>query len=145
MKVARSLHTATLLNSGEVLLASGFGVNGTTTRNATLYDPITNKFLAAKSVFHSGLSATARLLATGDVLRTGGFDFPPSGLTFSLATSEAYVLAAKKFEKGPAMAFAREGHTATLLQNGTVLVSGGASVTASGNGTVQATAEIFTP
>ncbi|HLW70431.1 MAG TPA: kelch repeat-containing protein [Candidatus Binataceae bacterium] len=145
MTIARTLHTATLLNDGEVLLASGFGVNGTTTRNATLYDPATNKFLSAKSVKHSGFAATATLLGSGDVLRTGGYDVPPTTPAFSLATSEAYAIATKKFEQGPTMAFAREGHTATLLQDGTVLVAGGASVTTGGKFTVQATAEIFTP
>ncbi|MGH7841128.1 MAG: Kelch repeat-containing protein [Candidatus Binataceae bacterium] len=145
MKVARTLHTATLLNNGEVLLASGFGVHGTTTRSATLYNPATNEFLAAREVIHSGYFATATLLPTGDLLRSGGFDVPFATPALSRANSEAYVIATGKFESGPVMAFAREDHTATLLPNGTVLVIGGASVTTGGKVTIQATAEIFTP
>jgi hypothetical protein len=66
-KIARTLHTATLLGDGEVLIASGFGVNGTTTGNVKLYDPTTNKFLSAKGVKHSRFAATATLLNSGDV------------------------------------------------------------------------------
>lgn len=65
-----------------------------------------------------------------------------SGLTF--ARAEAYNLSAGVFQSTRGMMFPRLGHTATLLQNGDVLVTGGENVN-SGALTVLRSAELFTP
>lgn len=144
MSDRKVFQTATLLGNGEVLVASGEGSTGATARGCRFYDPTTNKFPKAPGTKKSRLEGTATLLPSGDVLLTGGLDVPALFPAFSLSESEAYSISAGKFEKGAVMNFARDGHTATLLQNGTVLIAGGETV--SGNTvTVQQTAEIFTP
>jgi uncharacterized protein (TIGR03437 family) len=65
MRTPRSLHTATQLPGGSVLLAGGFS-GGT----AELYDPVTSKFTPTGSSTNSATTAT--LLRNGRVLLTGG-------------------------------------------------------------------------
>jgi hypothetical protein len=144
MPGGKVFHAATLLGDGDVLITSGEGSSGATVRGCRFYDPTSNKFLKAPGVKKSRLEAAATMLASGDILVTGGLHAPLSFPAVSLSESEAYSITAGKFETGPTMNFARDGHTATLLQNGTVLVAGG--LTVSGNtATVQQTAEIFAP
>jgi hypothetical protein len=68
MTAGRSYHTATLLPSGEVLIAGGGADNST----AELYDPMTSAFsiTGAMEVGRSGHSAT--LLTNGSALVVGG-------------------------------------------------------------------------
>ena len=78
--VPRVLHTATLLNSGKVLVAGGF--DGTNPLTSTeLYDPITNAWSAAATMNVPREGHTATLLPDGRVLIVGG------GLTASNNTS----------------------------------------------------------
>jgi len=91
-------------------------------------------------------SPTATLLADGRVLVAGGYggvtDSPgsyPSG-TDSLASAEVWDPATGTFSPGGSLITARQGHTATLLRDGRVLISGGAD----GNGAL-AEAEIWDP
>jgi len=133
MGAARTNHTATLLADGTVLLAGGLGL-----ASAERYDPGTAKFMpttGSMSMARSGHTAT--LLTTGPnagkVLITGG----------QANSGSAAYATAELFDPGPgtftltigSMSVARTGHNATLLSDGTVLITGGGT----------ATAELFDP
>ncbi|XYH99866.1 Kelch repeat-containing protein [Sorangium sp. So ce1128] len=112
----RLLHTATLLDSGEVLVVGGY--NGTGLLTTELYDPVNDMWSPGPSMT-SGAERymhTATLLLDGRVLVIG----------YS-ALTEIYDPGTKLFEAGkPMLRFSeRHGHSATLLPNGCVLVAGG--------------------
>ena len=132
---ARSLPTATLLQSGRVLVAGGSDVQALD--SAELYDPVAATFslIGSMTVARSGQSAT--LLNDGRVLLAGGVD--PNGSIINSA--EVYDPATGTFSATGALNVPRTAHTATLLTNGTVLISGGLSA----NRQVMPTAEIYHP
>ena len=69
----RYQHTATLLLSGQVLVAGGAGSNGPLT-SAELYDPATWKLEQHRqSRRRNATMHTATLLPSGKVLVTGGY------------------------------------------------------------------------
>jgi WD40 repeat protein len=141
----RSGKTATLLRDGRVLIVGGFncsdGGQAGGAASAELYDPATGTFTATGSMGASRASHTATLLADGRVLVTGGktADSPADSLGIMLAsyrtaaTGESNVLASAEvydpatgtFSPTGSMRYFRDGHTATLLRDGRVLVVGG--------------------
>ena len=125
----RRFHTATLLPNGNVLVAAG-GVftDSDTLASAELYNSATSTWsitgsLAAARGFH-----TATLLANGKVLVTGGTS--NVNAVVALASAELYDPASGTWSPTGTMAAARYRHTATLLPNGKVLVTGGANSSA---------------
>ena len=135
----RDYHTATLLQSGQVLVAGGESgwVNGLpiTTPSAELYNPTTASFQQTGSMVIAREIHTATLLKDGRVLIVGGTR--PNGLDWeSLPFAEIYDPATGTFSLTGSLNEARWGHTATLLTDGRVLITGG-----SGNGS----AEIYDP
>jgi hypothetical protein len=139
-------HTATLLPNGKVLLAGGFvnsvwDYGGSTSDNGTtLYDSATGVFSGTGNMTANRGGHTATLLADGKVLIAGGADQDPTGT--GLASAELYDPSTGTFTQTGSMAVGRFLHTATLLQNGTVLIVGGALTSASDP---DATAEVYDP
>jgi hypothetical protein len=139
MSTSRSWHTATLLPSGRVLIAGGFG-GADFPAVAELYDPATGKFTKTGSLSGPRMSHTATLLLDGKVLIAGGI-----GQRSHFATAELYDPATGKFTATGSMATSRTDHTATLLPNGKVLIAGGVNTMPPHVVTILDTAELYDP
>lgn len=145
LNVARQSQTATLLPDGKVLVAGGItpGTGGAPLASAELYDPATRKWSLTGSMTIGRLGQTATLMpAVGNVMVTGGCTGACSGGP-PLATTEFYDYLDGFWLNGPSMTAPRYLHSATLLPNGDLLVTGGAPSTTCCATT--ATAEVYTP
>jgi hypothetical protein len=122
MTSPRSVHTATRLADGKVLVASGYNL-GVVLTTAELYDPATGTWSATGNLGTGRLGATANLLPNGKVLVAGGSKI----LLVSnyIASAELYDPAAGTWSPNGTMDVARRFHTATRLLTGRVLVAGG--------------------
>jgi hypothetical protein len=138
MTAARSLHTATLLSGGKVLISGGIGSGAVLLGSAELYDPNASTFTATGNMQSPRAQHTATRLNDGRVLMAGGVSSSPSQ---ALATAELFDAAGGTSTATGSMTAARYAHTATLLGNGKVLVTGGSDAT----GTALASAELFDP
>ncbi len=125
----RELHTATLLPSGQVLVAGGYGAVDATVfgpkSSAEQYDPATGSWSSTGSLAAARAAHTATLLPSGKVLVAGGIG--DGGGYFSIP--ELYEPATGSWGSTGRMGTGRIGHTATLLPSGKVLVAGGFSST----------------
>ena len=124
MGTPRSGHTATLLRDGHVLIAGGRG--GAALAGAERYDPASGAFSAVGAMTTPRIRHAAVLLTAGadagKVLIIGGED--ASGTP--LASLEIFDPAAGTFSLCPsAMAAGRARHTATVLEDGRVVIAGG--------------------
>jgi hypothetical protein len=121
------LYSATLLQDGRVLVAGGMSYGRTNA--AVVYDPAIGKFTATGSMNDARDDHAAVLLKDGRVLVLGGDGWACSGLycyyTGSLSSAELYDPTTGSFSPVGSMNQARTGPTATLLQNGDVLITGG--------------------
>jgi len=123
---AREAHTATLLPSGKVLVTGGTDIPGYTISSSELYDPAKENWSFTGSLNYARKGHTATLLPNGKVLVAGGFNNDLSGQPQGqLSTCELYDPATETWSVTGALADGRDGHTATLLSNGKVLVTGG--------------------
>jgi hypothetical protein len=141
MTTPRANHGAAELPDGRVLICGGT-VNaniGGVLSSAEVFDPSTQKFSPTGSMSVARMGQTATVLRNGKVLVVGGQR--NIGFRTALASAEIYDPATGAFQNTASMSVAREGHTATLLRDGRVLVAGGSS-----NGTVTIdSAEIYDP
>jgi hypothetical protein len=129
-------HTATLLPDGRVLLfVSGY---------LETYDPATGTCADAGFISPGGewIYPTATLLPDGLVLFEGGALVPdPVGGSISTKIALLYDPSSRQVSTG-SMPVARLGQTATLLPDGSVLITGGGD---NGNFNALASAELFRP
>jgi hypothetical protein len=138
MNMARSDSTATLLNNGMVLIAGGFNASDLFLTSAELYNPSTGAFTPTGSLNTARRLFTVTLLQNGMVLIAAG-----AGATNPLeplASAELYDPATGTFTPTGSLNDAHRQTTATLLDNGTVLISGGITT----NVTL-ASAELYDP
>ncbi len=119
MNVARSGHTATLLPSGEVLIAGGMNGNGSYIADCEVYSPAANRFSSAPSMSALRVGHTATLLANGKVLIAGGYNGN------YLQNAELYDPQTRRFTPTGRLTVPRSEHVAVLLANGKVLLAGG--------------------
>ena len=124
MTTARSGHTATLLQNGKVLIVGGTSGATMILASAELYDPGTGTFAATVSMTAARFNHTATLLPSGKVLIAGG-QYYAGTYWQSLDSAELYDPSAGTFAPTGTMTVGQSNHTATLLQNGRVLIVGG--------------------
>ncbi len=143
LATARSGHTATILSDGRVLVAGGTGPGGTPLASAEVYDPPTGNWsptgsLSTARSFHTATALGDEISGTSDrrVLVAGGTG--PSGTI--LASTEIYDPQTGTWTATGSLGAARSSHTAALVANGKVVVSGG-----DGAGGKLASAEVFDP
>jgi len=132
---ARSAHTATLLGSGKVLVAGGYGTSAIVA-SSELFDPATGSFAATGGLLTPRWNHAATLLPNGQVLITGGLD----NAGHALSTAELFDPASGTFLPTGSMTTGRAYHTATPLPNGQVFIAGGYTGSA-----WLSTAELFDP
>lgn len=140
--------TAALLPNGQVLFAGGEDLGRSS--SAELYDPTIGTFTPTGSMMSQRVWHTLTLLPDGTVLTTGGETDGCAGSMCSfvggVASAELYDSSKGIFLDAGSMTTARETHTATLLNDGRVLIAGGVSYGGIGifSGSLL-TAELYTP
>ena len=142
MTEARAFHSAQVLSDGRVLIAGGSGDTG-----AEIFDPSTNAFTATAGPMQAvRFEQPAAQLPGGNVLIPGGAllfnavgELIPNS---SLDTAEVFSASAGKFSATrETMVRSRVGHTGSMLNDGRVLITGGADLTVQ----IFATAELYDP
>jgi hypothetical protein len=111
-------HTATLLQSGKVLVASIF--------KGELFDPVTAAWSLAGNIPQPVETHVAARFPNGTVLLAGGSG--PSA-TFTAVFDPA----TNTFAPGPPMAYGRSDHAGVTLDDGAVLLVGGYGTLAAGS------------
>jgi hypothetical protein len=136
MSIGRVGQVAVLLRSGKVLIAGGWIGYGTTD-SAELYDSATGKFTVIAHMTTRRARPSATLLNDGNVLLAGGGDHDgPDG---AIASAEIFHADSLRFLPTGSLHRARSGQTATLLNDGRVLIAGG------GNGGLISGSELYDP
>src|SRR5882724_716653 len=74
MRIARAAHTATLLPSGEVLIAGGMPDGGGAIRSFEIFDPRRNAIARGGDMIEARAGHTATPLRDGRVLVAGGYN-----------------------------------------------------------------------
>lgn len=142
----RTLHTATLLASHQVLVTGGLSYDGSIySSSSELFTPTSGSFATTGALQVARSRHTATLLCdlaalpctNPKVLVVGG-----EAAAGAVGSSELYDPAAGTFTQTVgSLITARYGHTATRLLSGKVLIAGGFGA----NSTVLASAELFDP
>lgn len=140
--------TATLLGTGEVLLAGGYEEKGfvtipadhsysltyghpndTVLASAETYDPASGAWTAVARMLHPRTSQAATAMADGSALIAGGEEEldAPGTMTESDVQSSAEVFdpSTDEWQALPTMSFPRAYAEATTLSNGSVIIAGG--------------------
>jgi len=146
MSTGRTEHTATLLPDGTVMVCGGIS----DTLPSDLYNPATQTFSTVGGVLHPRQRHVSLRLTNpawgslvGKVLAIGGASTGNSvfgGLQQALDTVELYNPSTGQFSLFGTMTEARQNHTATMLNDGRILITGGISSPA-----ISGTAEIVVP
>jgi hypothetical protein len=126
----------TLLQNGQALAAGASG--------AELYNPSTGTWAYTGSMNATRNDFIATLLTNGQVLAVGGYYNDPVKGAVALASAELYNPSTGKWTYTGSLHTARWSHTATLLQNGEVLVAGGETLGPDGRISF-ASAELYNP
>ncbi|MDQ6802944.1 MAG: hypothetical protein M3041_19235 [Acidobacteriota bacterium] len=134
-------HSSTLLRDGNVLITGG---NDDLTCGgfpvAEIYEAFSGRFKAIAPMTAARDIHTSTLLSDGTVLLTGGGEGWCGGAT--LDSAEIYDPATQSFTAVGNMTHSRTLHTATLLNDGTVLIAGGGAYWPA---SVARSAEIYRP
>jgi hypothetical protein len=146
MSTGRTEHTATLLPDGTVMVCGGIS----TLRPSDSYNAASQSFSTVGGLLHQRQRHVSLLLTNpawgslvGKVLAIGGaYTGSPvfGGIQVALDTVEMYDPSTAQFTLFGTMTEPRQNHTATMLNDGRILIAGGVSSPA-----VSGTAELVIP
>src|SRR5262249_23216015 len=125
MEAARSNHTASLLTDGSVLIAGGesSGFFSDAFGSMETFDPITEQFSPSGLLELPRSSHTATVIAGGNIFFAGGFPWGRDEYWLRPINSEIYRPSSSDSKALPTSdRYTREDHTATLLNDGSVLI-----------------------
>jgi N-acetylneuraminic acid mutarotase len=126
MTIPRAGHIATLLTDGTVLIAGGTSTGWTFVDSAEIYDPIKGTFTPTGHMTVAREAHIATLLKDGKVLIIGGHNGRRSSIII-YASAELYDPVSRSFTPTVGtMLTRRHKHDAVALEDGRVLVVGGA-------------------
>ena len=145
MTTARGDHAASILSNGKILVSGGIGDWGAGQRSpaigsSEILDLTTKSWTSASPLNHPRYGHTQTVLNDGTLLAVGGSpngvkDIPP----------EIYTASNDTWTETSKMSYSRRlGHSATLMANGEVLVTGGLAEV-EGNKRIIAKVEIYNP
>lgn len=141
------IEAAALMTDGRTMVAgsaSSDRAQSTGWMTVEFFDPSTNSFTPGPMVeLRRAFTLTA--LLDGRVLLAGGYLATPDGAGTSPADAELFDPRSGRFESTGSLISPRYQHSATLLQDGRVLVVGGYDLADSGDSQLLYTAEIFDP
>lgn len=123
MQENRSGHQASLLKDGRVLISGGWGK-----RSLEVFDRSSLSFgRISQQMKHARAGHQATVLGNGEVLITGGWESSIWTGSYKDAVGSAEIFGApdNRLKVLPNMIFRRAEHTATWLEDGTVLIAGG--------------------
>jgi Galactose oxidase, central domain/WD40-like Beta Propeller Repeat len=143
LKTGRWLHTATLLGDGRVLILGGRSPQDSVYDSAETYDPEAGRFNPAGSMSEGRQQHTATLLPDGRVLIAGGYSSDGNRWRV-LSSTEMFDPATDGYSPIGSMGTPRSDHTATRLDDGTVLIVGGIDIGRDG-GVGVSSAVLFRP
>jgi hypothetical protein len=114
------LHTATLLDTGDILLAGGYG-GGALLKTVQLYNRVLGQWLPAGNMT-DGRERHVATRVDGDVLVSGGMYVDSTGTVKTVDSVET--IGGGSSTRSP-LGFPRLSHTATLLKDGRTVILGG--------------------
>lgn len=146
MASPRASHSATLVQINgqtKLLLAGGFGKNGEALATTEFLDLSNFTIEPGPPLNEARAGLVAVLIPDGDVLFFGGQDQQQQ----SSANIDRFSPRFAEIVVEPQMLFTRRGHSATLLENGLILIAGGIGQRTSSLDAEQtlATGELFNP
>src|SRR5436190_14378158 len=124
MSIARYLHSATLLANGKVLVAGAVGSCNGAVGTTELFDPSAGTFSSCAKMKLARYGQTANFLANGEVFFAGGYNTAPISDVEQFDPAAVSSTPSNQFVTVGSMAEPRLGHIATLLADGSVLVTG---------------------
>ncbi|MET7717592.1 kelch repeat-containing protein [Streptomyces sp. NPDC005407] len=148
LQFPRRLHTATLLDSGKVLVVGGTGGSSPLSPGLTsveLYNPADGTWKTVASLREARWGHSAVLLANKKVLVTGGVTTRSGDSVKALASAEIYDTDADTWAAAKPMTDARTGHGAVLFKGGQVLVAGGTAPISGADAASLAFCELYNP
>jgi hypothetical protein len=123
----RTNHCAVVLNSGCVLVAGGAAEADVVGELATaeIFDPETGTFRSTNPLHEARRAFRMVKLRDGRIMAIGGSHGPIGGRENQLAGVEVFDPATESWTRTAPLLEARWGPTATLLRDGTVMITGG--------------------
>ncbi len=148
MRSKRDWAAAVTLLDGRVLITGGNQTRAVSDEisipDCELFDPTAGTFTATGALARKRQHHTATLMPDGTVWAIGGTDARFALTTTVLSSVERWDPATGAWEAQPSLRFARTDHTTTLLQDGRLLVVGGADSEFINSAPVKTT-ELFDP